>query len=255
MFPLSERHNDAIEYAHNGAGMNYETMFRKVSGFSYKGGLWYQGESNCKRTETSRYGLLFTELLNSWRKAFQENLPFFTVQLAPYHDYRDEDDWAGIREQQLLSAKTNEKVYLITTGDCAEIENIHPHNKDVVAYRLYLAVKNILYGAEEEYCGPIPQSYVLSSDGLRIRFAHTAGGLLKKGPIKIEIGRENEEIVVKAEIEGEELIVKNVLLGDTVSMCYQNDEVVMLTGKSGLPSSPFRFTVPKTKFENLYSLK
>ncbi len=243
LLPIGMRHADAYERWYNGEGINYEIMFSTVKDFSYRAVLWYQGESNCKNTEVDNYCKLFELLVFSWRIALNDNLPFFTVQLPPFAETCAERDWAGLRRQQAECIEKIDGVYMVTSGDNTETDNIHPHNKDVVAKRLFLAVNKEVYGAEEEYRGPSVKSYRLTGGELTIEFNNTCGLLVAKQPITLSILHNGKTSFVTAYVTGNLLCVNGVVRGDTVSMANNNDEIVRLTGRTGLPAVPFCITV------------
>ena len=69
-------------------------MIAPMVGYTVKGDIWYQGESNSVRYE--KYQEVFTNLINSWRKEWnQPDMPFYFVQIAPHYKQP-----AGIREEQ-----------------------------------------------------------------------------------------------------------------------------------------------------------
>ena len=58
-------------------------MIHPILGYTVKGNIWYQGESNAIRHENiSRYLPIW---LNSWRKEWkQPDMPFYFMQIAPH---------------------------------------------------------------------------------------------------------------------------------------------------------------------------
>ena len=59
-------------------------MIAPMVGYTVKGNIWYQGESNSVRYE--KYQEVFTNLINSWRKEWnQPDMPFYFVQIAPHY--------------------------------------------------------------------------------------------------------------------------------------------------------------------------
>ncbi|VGO13268.1 hypothetical protein PDESU_01824 [Pontiella desulfatans] len=117
----------------------YNGMIHALRRLPIKGVIWYQGESNAGHPTMSRYDELYSALVSSWRERFgQPDLPFYTVQLAPYgivpYDPVKES-WAWLREEQEQAAgETN--VHRIVTTDLGEFRNIHPHDKVPVGERL-----------------------------------------------------------------------------------------------------------------------
>ena len=82
----------------------YHTMVRMIAGYTVRGVIWYQGESDDPKAEL--YPRLFSALIRCWRDAWGDELPFLFVQLAPF------EHWLGLpavntpilREQQAAVA-------------------------------------------------------------------------------------------------------------------------------------------------------
>lgn len=68
-------------HSENRPGGLYQTMLSKITGYSTKGVLFYQGESD--EHHASLYAHLFTQMIACWRNDWQEQLPFVFVQLPP----------------------------------------------------------------------------------------------------------------------------------------------------------------------------
>ncbi|MEJ7740361.1 MAG: sialate O-acetylesterase [Chitinophagaceae bacterium] len=101
--------------------------------FSIAGAIWYQGEGNTAAPYT--YGKLLTTMIDSWRKAWNKNIPFYYVQIAPF-TYGDNFDGSIIREQQ-TKAMMHDNVRMVVTTDLVDdTTDIHPKNKHDVGYRL-----------------------------------------------------------------------------------------------------------------------
>ena len=62
-------------------------MIHPILGYTVKGNIWYQGESNAIRHE--KYQQVFTNMINSWRKEWkQPDMPFYFMQIAPHKGNR-----------------------------------------------------------------------------------------------------------------------------------------------------------------------
>lgn len=133
-------------------GCLFEQMIAPIAGFSIKGVLWYQGESDCDLAE--HYHNLFKQMVQSWREAWLERnkkqtyLPFYVVQIAPFGEWlgNEGSKFVKIREQQELIADSVPDNYLISSSDVGNIFDIHPKNKKVLAERLYQLVDHIDFG-------------------------------------------------------------------------------------------------------------
>ena len=106
-------------------------MIAPMVGYSVKGNIWYQGESNSVRYE--KYQEVFTNLINSWRKEWnQPDMPFYFVQIAPHYKQP-----AGIREAQLKTWLSGlENIGMAVVTDAADSTDIHPRNKVAPGERL-----------------------------------------------------------------------------------------------------------------------
>ena len=62
-------------------------MIHPILGYTVKGNIWYQGESNAIRHE--KYQQVFTNMINSWRKEWkQPDMPFYFMQMLRIKDSR-----------------------------------------------------------------------------------------------------------------------------------------------------------------------
>lgn len=111
--------------------------------FTFKGIIWYQGESNRGRAE--QYVRLQKEYVAMMRDLFQNpDAPYYFVQIAPY-PYGDPDGWVSgyLCEAQEKSLEVIPHSGMATTLDIGEYGTIHPCKKQQVGYRLaYLALVN-----------------------------------------------------------------------------------------------------------------
>ena len=104
--------------------------------FTFKGMLWYQGESN--RGGAEQYIRLQKEYVAAMRELFQNpDAPFYFVQIAPY-SYSDPDGWTSgyFCEAQEKSLDVIPHSGMVTTLDIGEYATIHPSRKQEIGYRL-----------------------------------------------------------------------------------------------------------------------
>lgn len=117
----------------------YETMLKRVTPYSLRGFLYYQGESDDHRPGS--YQVLLQSLIAQWRKDFEdETLSFLNVQL-PMHRYKGDapsDSWAVIRQAQERTWRKDPYSGLAVIIDQGEFDNIHPTHKKEVGHRLFL---------------------------------------------------------------------------------------------------------------------
>ena len=125
----------------------YKSMIKVVCPYTLAGFLWYQGESDDDNPQN--YYKLLRGLIDLWRTDWDDlSLPFLIVQL-PMHRYKDDSDrknWCLIREAQEKVYRTVRNTGLAVAIDCGEFNEIHPHDKETVAKRLYEQALSVAYG-------------------------------------------------------------------------------------------------------------
>ncbi len=157
----------------------YNGMEYPLSKYTFKGGIWYQAESNAGNP--FNYKELMTDLIKCWRGMFSDNLPFLYVQLPQFDDpaaLKMSDNWALIREEQRRVLDIDNTA-MAATIDVGESNDLHPQNKEAVGKRLALAALSMIYGRDVEYSGPQITKAVSDKDKsvIRVNFLHCRGGL------------------------------------------------------------------------------
>lgn len=157
----------------------YNGVLRPTIGYSIRGVIWYQGESNASRAY--QYRDLFPTMIQNWRDEWgQGDFPFYWVQLADFRSEVDqpaESDWAELREAQTMTMSklpnTGEAVII----DLGEATDIHPRNKQDVAKRLSRWALAKDYGYEIPYRSPTYREMSVKDGKAVLRFDHVGGGL------------------------------------------------------------------------------
>lgn len=235
-------------------GALYHGMLEPIIGYTMKGVIWYQGESNVSRAE--QYNTLFTRLINSWRKEWNTgDFPFLFVQLANKNLPKAlpaESKLAELREAQLLALKLP-NTGMAVASDIGEWNDVHPMNKEDVGTRLYLSAEKIAYGNKGiVHSGPIYDSMTKDGNKIILHFSSVGSGLVAKdlnnghgtdlGGFAIS-GTDKKFSWAKAMISGNRVIVSNELVTNPVAVRYawaDNPETANLYNKEGLPASCFR---------------
>jgi sialate O-acetylesterase len=123
-----------IKEANTTHTMLYNSMLHPYIGYTIKGMLWYQGETN--RENSKEYHALFSLLIQSWRKQWDQGpFPFYFVQIAPHEEIKL-NTGALLREAQLKTMQTVENTGMAVTMDIGEKNMIHPSQKEQVGNRL-----------------------------------------------------------------------------------------------------------------------
>jgi sialate O-acetylesterase len=234
--------------AQNQPGALYNAMIAPLVGYTMKGFVWYQGESNTGRA--AEYAKLQPAMIQDWRAKWnQPNAPFLYVQLPGFMDYTyvpTESQWAQFREAQLQSLSVPNTGMAVAI-DLGEWNDIHPDRKKEVGERLALAAEKIAYGDNIVYSGPIYQSQQIDGNKITLTFSNVGSGLITNDgeePAEFAIaGADKKFVWAKAKIEDDKVIVWNddVTAPMYVRYAWADDPVnPNLYNKEGLPASPFR---------------
>src|SRR5690606_36604851 len=70
------------EYRPHESGVLWNSMIHPLVGYNLTAAFWYQGESNVGTYDG--YDKLMKTLINSWRSAWNQDFPFYFVQIAPF---------------------------------------------------------------------------------------------------------------------------------------------------------------------------
>ncbi|AQQ72551.1 hypothetical protein SMSP2_02941 [Limihaloglobus sulfuriphilus] len=244
--PEPPKPGEPKDFHANSPSALYNAMINPLVPFTFKGTIWYQGESN--RTRAFEYKSLFPTLIQNWRNVFDyKKMPFYFVQLASYR-YGSGDQplyLAELREAQLLTLKGVPNTGMAVTTDISDIKNIHPHQKEQVGKRLALWALAKDYGKRVQYSGPIYDEMEVENGRIRIHFRHTADGLAAKdGPLEwFEIaGLDGEFVEANAVIDDDTVIVSSPDVPEPAHVRFGYHELAEpnLFNSAGLPASPFR---------------
>jgi sialate O-acetylesterase len=231
----------------------FNAMVAPLIPYALQGSIWYQGESNQKRA--FQYQELLPNMINDWRKRWNDEFSFYIVQLANFgngqpiaKDAGVADTWAELQEAQYLTAITLPKTGLAVINDIGEEKDIHPKNKQEVGRRLALWALAKDYGlADTVHSGPMYKNSVIEGDKVRVQFDHIGDGLKTRngGDLKhFQIaGADQKWVWAQARIENNEVIVSSPEVPNPVGVRYAWaawPEGANLINAEGLPASCFR---------------
>lgn len=116
----------------------YNAMVAPLQPCTFRGVVWYQGESNVSRR--NEYRVLLTAMMKDWRRTFgNETLPFYIVELADFLAKEDKGGraaWAEMRKVQAETAEADPHARLIRNSDLGEWNDIHPLDKKTLGGRV-----------------------------------------------------------------------------------------------------------------------
>ena len=226
----------------------YNGVLKPTIGYTIRGVIWYQGESNASRAY--QYRDLFPLMIKSWRDDWgQDDFSFYWVQLA---DFRNEvaepgpSTWAELREAQTMTLSLPNTGQAVIV-DLGEASDIHPRNKQDVAKRLARWALAKDYGIDVPYQSPTYKSMEIEGGKAILKFDHVGGKLDTfdvQQPIGFTIAGEDQEFVhANAKIVGNDTIeVWSDQVDKPVAVRYAwaDNPVCNVQSVEGLPMTPFR---------------
>jgi sialate O-acetylesterase len=225
----------------------YNAMLRPIAGYTARGFLWYQGESNVGRANT--YADRLSTMVNLWRNEWgQKDMPFYIVEIAPFQ-YGDGDAAAYLREAQYKATQIIPNSGIVSTNDLVEPyeqQNIHPRNKKDIGYRLaYLALSKTYKVEGIEADGPSYKSMEVQGDKAILSFNHMQTGFNRMSDMEgFEMAGADKvfhpaaaRMVNNLQIE---VTSKEVPVPVAVRYCFRNFQIGNVASTRELPLFPFR---------------
>jgi sialate O-acetylesterase len=229
-------------------GASYNAMIHPLVNYKIRGAIWYQGESNVGQ---SSYQSLFTTMISAWRNLWQQEFPFYFVQIAPYAGYGSESISAALLREAQTKTLSMARTGMVVTSDLVDdIKDIHPKMKKEVGLRLAnYALADTYAQAISGYKSPLYKSMKIEKDKIRIYFDNADNGLIAKGgtPTGFFIaGADKQFVPAQAKIDGNTIIVwsKAVKSPTAVRFGFTNDAMPNVFSKEGLPVNLFRTDQP-----------
>ncbi len=226
-------------------GVLYNQMINPIVPYALAGAIWYQGESN--RDHPDSYGILMKTMIESWRKSFKKDFPFYLVQIAP-HTYNSIDNGAAlIREHQEWISRTVPGTGMVAVSDCvADVKNIHPTDKQSVGLRLAnMALGKTYSRLDSGFESPVFNTLTVNKNKAVISFLHAENGLMCKDKQIVGFRIAGEDGVfepAKAQIKENTVVVFSPRVKNPVAVqyCFDDATIGNLFNKDGLPVAPFR---------------
>ncbi len=230
----------------NSPAAMYNAMIAPLIGSQIKGFIWYQGEAN--RTSPGTYLKQFPAMLDNWRKAWGiGELPFYTVEIAPYTYPTDKEKAyiaAFFRENQRKLAKMLPGVGIVSTVDIGSATTVHPPDKTKVGERLAMLAMAQTYKIKGSYEESVYKGYTTEGNKLSIVFSgDMALKIIGDTLQNIEIAGE-DQIFYPAQtmLQGNKLLVwsDDIVVPKSVRYCFKAYQEGSLFNEKDLPIPPFR---------------
>ncbi len=231
--------------------------FNPILNSTVKGILFYQGCSNVGDPD-GQYTQRLADLVAQWRRDFKQgDIPFYFVQIAPYHNGDINGD-AGprLREQQFNAAKVIPNSGIVCTEDLVypyEVEQIHPAQKRQVGERLAYQALNKTYGMKSVIGeGMTFKEMKIKNDTICVHFDNTFGAYNRFDNIEgFEIAGEDKVFHPATarhfwqpgnDTWNECITVVSPEVKKPVALryCFKNFQIGNLKNQGGLPLIPFR---------------
>ena len=227
-------------------------MLHPFIGYTIKGCIWYQGETNYDRPD--QYERFFPAMVKQWRQEFgQGDFPFYFAQIAPYNYAQLPNAGQGgkfnsafLRDAQRKAVAAIPNSGMVVLLDIGEENSIHPANKEVGGKRFaYMALAKT-YGQKGFACAsPSFDSLVIKGNIATIKFKDVPNGLTSFGKplVNFEIaGADKMFRPAKAVISRSTILVSSPDVAAPVAVRYAFKDFVVgdLFSTEGFPVSSFR---------------
>lgn len=233
-----------VTYRPNKTGLIYNAMIYPIANYTIAGTIWYQGEGNTYRART--YKRMFTGMIGAWRKQFNQDFPFYFVQIAPYNKYDNTYDAALLMEAQTRSLAYPKTGMVVITDLVDNIASQHPNDKLTPALRLAnLALADTYKKPIAVYNSPMYKRMEVSKGKINLYFDNAPNGFMVKGDKPTEFliaGADQKFVPAEVKVEKDKLVVSSPQIKDpaAVRFSFANDAMGNIFNKEGLPVNPFR---------------
>jgi len=227
----------------------YNGMLKPFIGYTIKGCLWYQGESNNGRPD--QYEKLFPAMVAQWRSEFgQGNFPFYYAQITPFKYSTqitvEKNNSAYLRDAQRKSLTKIPESGMAVLMDIGNEYYIHPPDKETVSKRLaYMALAKTYSMKGFGYSSPSYDSLLVTGNIATIKFRDIPNGLTSYGkPItNFEIAGANKVFYpATAVIRNGTIQLTSLSVAAPVAVRYAFKDFIVgeLFSTEGFPVSSFR---------------
>lgn len=245
----AEKEDDSINNWER-VGVMYNSMLFPVAGYTARGFLWNQGESNVGGHDYYPYRQ--NDMVEHWRSLWKNpDMQFYFVEL-PGWDYGDVNrtDAAFFREAQHKAEEITPGSHIVCTSDLVypdEPDDIHARNKRDLGKRLAASAASFSYGIKgipHKY--PTFKSVELNGDKAVLSFNDAWQGFTPNEDLQgFEVAGEDRVFYpAKAEIDRNAPVItvsnENVKDIKAVRYCFKNFAIGQIHDSYGLPLVPFR---------------
>ena len=178
--------------------------------------------------------------------------------IAAASETRAEDDVSHTKSATLEAASREVQTATLAipnTGMAVAIDigdpfDIHPSDKQTLAYRMAREAERIAYGSKTVSAGPLYKSMEIKDGKVYLSFDNVGSGLVANGGELASFaiaGKDGKFVWAKAKIDGDEVVVWSDAVKEPVAVRYAWSSYpgnANLYNKEGFPASPFRTDQP-----------
>lgn len=245
-----EAEKDSVMKDWERVGVMFNSQLNPIAGFTAKGFLWNQGESNVGHHLD--YPQRQNDMVELWRQLWgNPDMPFYFVEL-PGWEYSDANGtWAAyFREAQHKAEKLTKNSHIICTSDLVypdEVDDIHARNKKELGKRLAAQAATFTYGIKGiPYKYPVFQKADIKGNRAEIFFENVWQGFTPNDELEGFEVAGKDRIFYPANAtpnrDGLTIIVTsdNVDNIESVRFNFKNFAIGKIHDSLGLPIVPFR---------------
>ena len=236
----------------------YNGMVHPLTPWSLRGIIWYQGESNCLKGDTTIYTDRTQALVEGWRTVFeQDDLPFYFVQIAPFtyvQKFKQRNPGLHAESlprfweaQQACTDRIPNCGMVVVSDITGDVSDIHPRNKRDVGKRLAHLALAKTYGHDDVVSsGPRYEAMNIAGSEVHLQFACDQSPLasLDGEPLRefMIASADKQFVPATAVIRGSTVIVQadSVPTPQAVRFAWQETALGNLGNQAGLPAPAFR---------------
>lgn len=242
----------------------YNAMVNPWTVYPMRGFIWYQGCANSGNAKD--YMTLHPLLISDWRSKWgDDSMPFIFAQLAAFERHTPakrlsmeylktlaptEHGFSALREVQAATLSVVPNTGMGVSIDIGDHSDIHPANKQDLAYRMAKEAMRIAYGYKGVTSGPAFKSVRFADGKARVSFTGIGSGLVVKGG-KLNCfsiaGKDGKFVWADAVLDGDIVVVSSAKVKEPVAVRYAWAPYPIdpnLYNKEGFPAIPFRSDKP-----------
>ena len=245
----NEKKNDSLQ-EYERINVMYNAMLNPVAGYTVKGFLWNQGESNVGRHNEYLYHQ--KDMVEHWRKRWgDDNLPFYFMELAlADYGYPHHNPAALFREKQYEAAKITPNSYIIPSIDLFNEDETyiyHASRKPEMGERMAFSALANTYGVKGmPHIAPTFKSMDVEGNKAVLHFNDSWSGFYPRTDLKGFEVAGADRVFYPATANGDldkgliTLTSDKVKDIKAVRYCFKNAEIGHVHDLLGMPLVPFR---------------